>query len=574
MTTLTAVSVRTTSEAAAMAAALVAARSWKPPHKNASTSRKHATNNENGNNNENSGGNKRALPSEDAARGNETTNKRQRDDKKSVIDLSDVPPQPPIPKSAQHMREGSSKYAGVTFNKRRSKWEAGITIDYKQHHIGFYETEEEAATDYARAVFKYKGQQALDKVREQKTQLKQQRRRINAFGRTEERVIPTLSVPIIHVPQSSKPQSSNTDRKRTLMDLSGVPPQLPIPKSKGRIKEGASKYAGVSFDKGNNKWKAAIKIEGKKRQIGCYENEEEAAADYARAVLKYKGQGALDMARGKNSAFDLSDVPPQPPILRSADRAKNGSSKYAGISWEKATSKWRAKIMIEGHERTIGLYENEEEAAIDYARTVFKYKGQWTLQKASERNKARAAFIMDLSDVPPQPPVPKSKGKMKEGASKYTGVSFLKDVNKWQAQIELDGKRRYIGCYENEEAAGIDYARAVFKFKGQEALNNLREQNSSGPEPAIDLSDVPPKQPILKSAYPTKEGSSRYTGVYFNKSNNKWETKIWIEGKLRSIGYYENEEEAAIDYARAAFKYKKQKPSMKSSSGGWLPRMI
>ena len=73
------------------------------------------------------------------------------------------------------------------------------------------------------------------------------------------------------------------------MDLSDVPPQLLIPKSKGRMKEGASKYTGVSFNKSTNKWRAEIKIDGRSRNIGYYENEEEAAADYARAVFKYKG---------------------------------------------------------------------------------------------------------------------------------------------------------------------------------------------------------------------------------------------------------------------------------------------
>ena len=36
-------------------------------------------------------------------------------------------------------------------------------------------------------------------------------------------------------------------KKRGLIDLSDVPPQPPISKV-GRIKEGASKYTGVSFD--------------------------------------------------------------------------------------------------------------------------------------------------------------------------------------------------------------------------------------------------------------------------------------------------------------------------------------
>ena len=68
---------------------------------------------------------------------------------------------------------------------------------------------------------------------------------------------------------------------------------------------------------------AQIKIEGKLRHIGYYENEEEAVGDYARAVVKYKGQGALDKVRERNTQLKKSptkNVPHQPPISRSKCR--------------------------------------------------------------------------------------------------------------------------------------------------------------------------------------------------------------------------------------------------------------
>ena len=59
---------------------------------------------------------------------------------------------------------------------------------------------------------------------------------------------------------------------------------------------------------------------------------------------------------------------------------------------------------------------------LTYARAVFKYKGQNALDQA---RKGISGPAIDLSDVPPQTPIPnKSKGRMKEGASEYTGVSF------------------------------------------------------------------------------------------------------------------------------------------------------
>ena len=505
----------TPAEAAALAAA-------KSPSKN------------NGNTNKNGKGKKRALSS---LSGGKENSKRQRAADRVNVDLSDIPPQLPIPKSGGHMKEGSSKYAGVSFDKKINKWKARVMIDGKAQHIGYYKNEEDAAADYARAVVKYKGQDALDKARERKS--------------------------------------------GSAIDLSDVPPQQPIPKIKERIKEGSSKYTGVSFNKTINKWQTAITIEGKTRYLGCYENEEEAAADYARAVFKYKGQVELDKARERKRAvfkykgeqaldkeksestgsrllIDLNDVPPQLPIPKSGGWMKEGGSKYAGVTFHKAKNKWQAQIWIEGKSRLIGHYENEEEAAVDYARTVFKYHGQEALDKARARGRnisEHSINNLDLSDVPPKQPILKSSGRMKEGASRYTGVHLDKASNKWHAKINIEGKSQYLGSYENEEEAAIDYARAVFKYKG--GKDKAREKRKVS-LPAIDLSDVPPQQPILKSADQVKEGSSRYAGVYFNKSRNIWTSTIRIDGNLRHIGYYKSEEQAAIDYARAAFKYQKQ----------------
>jgi hypothetical protein len=185
-------------------------------------------------------------------------------------------------------------------------------------------------------------------------------------------------------------------------------------------------------------------------------------------------------------------------------------------------------------------------------------------EERPKRKRQQNSFVVDLTGVPPQPPIPKRGSHMKDGASKYTGVSFKKASSTWLAQIMIGGKVRRIGCYENEEEAAVDYARALYKYKGQ----TTTQQNSF----VIDLKDVPPQPLLLKNDLSrskeyrdntrrrnVKEGSSKYTGVYFEKGMNKWKAQIMIEGKVRSIGYYGNEEEAAADYARAVFKYKPKK---------------
>jgi hypothetical protein len=95
----------------------------------------------------------------------------------------------------------------------------------------------------------------------------------------------------------------------------------------------------------------------------------------------------------------------------------------------------------------------------------------------------------------------------------------------------------------------------------------------------IDLSDVPQQPLILKNQLdrtrykdntrhrPVKQGSSKYTGVYFDKTCNKWKAQILVKGVVRSIGYYSKEADAAANYARAAFKYKTSQHGHSSYGG-------
>jgi hypothetical protein len=58
------------------------------------------------------------------------------------------------------------------------------------------------------------------------------------------------------------------------------------------------------------------------------------------------------------------------------------------------------------------------------------------------------------------------------GKSKFRGVSWNKSVKKWIARIMLDGKRKHLGCFNDEAAAARAWdAAAIESGYNPEALN-------------------------------------------------------------------------------------------------------
>ena len=66
--------------------------------------------------------------------------------------------------------------------------------------------------------------------------------------------------------------------------------------------------------------------------------------------------------------------------------------------------------------------------------------------------------------------------KSKKGSSsKYKGVCWDKKLNKWQAQIKINNKQKYLGSFKLEKDAAIIYNNAAIKYFGEYA--NLNEIN-------------------------------------------------------------------------------------------------
>ena len=58
-------------------------------------------------------------------------------------------------------------------------------------------------------------------------------------------------------------------------------------------------------------------------------------------------------------------------------------------------------------------------------------------------------------------------------SSKYKGVSWFSVKKKWQAGIQANGRKIFIGCFNNEVEAAKAYDRAALKYHGEFAALNF-----------------------------------------------------------------------------------------------------
>jgi hypothetical protein len=59
-------------------------------------------------------------------------------------------------------------------------------------------------------------------------------------------------------------------------------------------------------------------------------------------------------------------------------------------------------------------------------------------------------------------------------SSKYKGVTWMTDSNKWRNRITLGGREFHLGVFESEQEAALAYNQAAIKFYGEYSkLNQL-----------------------------------------------------------------------------------------------------
>jgi hypothetical protein len=181
----------------------------------------------------------------------------------------------------------------------------------------------------------------------------------------------------------------------------------------------SSRYKGVSFSKLTGKWTAAICLNGKKRMIGIFNDEQKAAKEYDSVALWYFGIFAY---------LNFPNIA----ISKSIRPLRVKTSKFKGVSWSNAKNIWQAGIKINGKYKFLGLFTNEIEAA--------KMHDGIILSLGQDRSKCNFPDTAILIPIPPT--------RIK--TSEYNGVSFHLKSQKWNSKIQYQGKARHVGSFDSE----------------------------------------------------------------------------------------------------------------------------
>jgi len=180
---------------------------------------------------------------------------------------------------------------------------------------------------------------------------------------------------------------------------------------------------------------------------------------------------------------ERSRLTARPTAKRDGGRRKKSTSRLRGVSWDKGSKKWQARITIGGEEKRLGMFVDEADAgrAFDGAAIANNLDRPLNFPAPGPGGAASSAVAVEQSErsrLTARPTAKRAGGKRrKKSTSRLRGVNWDKGSKKWQARITIGGKEKRLGRFVDEADAG----RA---FDGAVIANNLnRPLNFPAPGP-------------------------------------------------------------------------------------------
>jgi hypothetical protein len=294
-----------------------------------------------------------------------------------------------------------------------------------------------------------------------------------------------------------------------------------------------SKYKGVHWNKNYKKWYSNCRYQNKKKFLGCFDTENEAAKQYDIYTFKIRGKDANNNNLVKyEDTLDINVVD-----LIKTSRKYNDIPK--NLQFDKTSEKFQAVKIYNKVRYASILRETVDEALkdleeIDKKIELIKYvEKEEHSKKEITRNKDGIPFI------------------------KVKDVEVLVDEDKWHELSKISWSIHNDGYIQNEKYGKMH--RYVMNAKNVEIvdhINNIRYDNRS-----CNLRIVSAGLNAHNKTK-SKNASSKYFGVSFYKKDKKWKSVIAFNGKNHYLGTFEEEIDAAKAYNEEAIKHYKENANL------------
>ena len=208
-------------------------------------------------------------------------------------------------------RARRSRYVGVSWKKASQKWTTQIVVRGVQQRLGLFHDEADGARAYDAAV-------AAQNLRYPR----------NFPGDTG-------------AEQAVKQAESRTN-------ISAIPDK------------GKSRFLGVCWRKQTKKWEVRATDKGKQKHLGYYDDETAAARAFDAYVIANKINTDLNFPSAAGAAGHRTTK-------------KGRTSRHRGVCWDKGGKKWKARIYVDGKNKSLGCFVDEDDAGRAYDAYIRKH---------------------------------------------------------------------------------------------------------------------------------------------------------------------------------------------------------